>query len=117
MKDEFKFPEHLIGILNETVQLEAVVEAFSNARSQLPIFIMRLNELIDAEGNVGGKKLPKIERPSPELMDWMWRAFVNIAFIHLKRTLSLSSEQVDELIELAISMAEWRDKLQSKKGN
>lgn len=117
MKDEFKFPEHLIGILNEPVRMEAVVAAFANARSQVPVFIMRLNELIDADGNVGGKKLPKVELPSPELMDWIWRAFVNIAFIHLKRTLSMSNEEVDEMIELAAEMAEWKDEHQRKKGN
>jgi|GEM_PF-2531262 len=117
MKDEFKFPEHLIGILNEPVRMESVVAAFANARSQVPVFIMRLNELIEAEGEVGGKKLPKVELPSPELMDWVWRAFVNIAFIHLKKTLSISSKEVDEIIELAVEMAEWRDELQRKKGN
>jgi len=117
MKDEFKFPEHLIGILNERVRMEAVVAAFANARSQVPVFIMRLNELIEAKEKVEDLKLPKVEVPSPELMDWMWRAFVNTAFVHLKRTLSISSEEVDEMIELAAEMAEWKDELQSKKGN
>lgn len=114
MKDEFKFPEHLIDILNEPVRLEAVVAAFANARSQLPVFIARLNELIETEGKVGGKELPKIERPSPELMDWIWRAFINIAFIDLKRMLSISNEEGDELIELAIELAEWKDEFESK---
>lgn len=117
MKDEFKFPEHLISILNESVRLEAVVEAFATARSQLPVFIMGLNEFIEARGKVEGPELSKIETPSPEVMDWMWRAFVNIAFVDLKRTLSLSTEKIDDLIELGVQMAEWKDKFESKKGN